>query len=522
MSNDSKPFAYDEVAYPAMIHRQTHPEQMASKAFLLGLSPPPPERCRVLELGCGDGANLAAMAVLYPECTYVGIDLSGAAIARGQALIADAGLTSVRLHAGSLTDIDASWGTFDYILAHGVYSWVPAPVREAVLRVAGELLAPQGVAFISYLALPGAHLRDLVRTIARFHTSSTHDPEQKVREGISIIGFFGRASTENGLYQQVLRAEFEKLRDRPEGGFYHDELSDMSTPFLLTDFCADARRHGLDFLTDAEYVESPAYALTDEAEKALAPLTNNRLLLEQYYDFAHGRRFRQTLLCRAGQNIGLQRERVRSLHLACAARPKEPPANLQTSDALAFESIKGSSFRCNHPLTKAIFCELYACYPTRLPYAEAVKRGLARLGLAEPVALDDEIRLHRYVARLLSPGLIEAHLGPLPSAVVAGERPVASPLAQAQVRRGDPTLFNLAGKQIDLMDPVLRAILLLLDGHHDRSALSQEVQAVISALQATNEDREGAHPLVPPDPSVIVAQLDQALDEFARTQLLLR
>lgn len=522
MSSDTTPFAYDEVAYPAMIHRQSHPEQIASKAFLLGLSPPPPQRCRVLELGCGDGANLAAMAVLYPESTYVGIDLSGAAIARGQALIAEAGLTSVRLHAGSLTEIDASWGTFDYIIAHGVYSWVPAPVREAVLRVAGELLAPQGVAFISYLALPGAHLRELVRTIARFHTSSTLDPEQKVRGGISIIGFLGRASTENGLYQQVLRAEFDKLRNRPDGGFYHDELSDISTPFLLTEFCADARKHGLDFLTDAEYVESPAYALTDEAEEALAPLKSNRILLEQYYDFAHGRRFRQTLLCRAGQAVGLQRGRVTSLHLACAAHPKDATADLRTTEPLAFESAKRSSFRCNHPLTKAIFCELFQCYPARLPYAEAVNRGLARLGLTGPVASEDESRLHSYVVRLLSPGLVEAHLGPLPWAVAAGERPLGSPLAQAQVRRGDPTLFNLAGNQIDLVDPVIRALLLLLDGNHDRPALRQEVQSVISALQATNEDREGAPQPPPPDPAAIAGQLDQALDSFARSQLLLR
>lgn len=520
MSSDSTPFAYDVVAYPSLVHPQSHPSQVAPKAILLGLRPAPPERCRVLELGCGDGTNLAAMAHAFPQGTYVGIDLSAVAIARGQALIADAGLNSVQLHAGSLTDIDASWGPFDYVIAHGVYSWVPAPVREAVLRVTQQVLAPQGVAFISYLALPGAHLREMIRTISRFHTSATSDPERKVQEGISIIGFLGRASTEEGLYQQILRTEFEKLSTRGHSGFYHDELSDISTPFLMSEFCADAQRHGLNFLTEAEYVEAPAYALTDEAEKTLAPLRSNRILLEQYYDFVHGRRFRQTLLCRNHHTPHLQREHLTSLYLACAATPTDKTADLRSSEPLGFESTKRSTFRCNHALSKAVFCELSALYPVRLPYAEAVARGQARLGRSDPASPEDETHLRNYISRIYSPGLVEVHLGPLPFAITPGARPVGSSLAQAQVRRGDPSVLNLDGRSIDLMDPVLRALLLLLDGNHDRNDLLREVTRIVSILQATNEDREGAPTVPQPDPAIMAEQLKGALQEFARARLL--
>src|SRR5690349_21711553 len=110
------PFAYDAVAYPSLTHPQSHPSALAPKAMLFGLAAAPPNRCRVLELGCGDGLNLATMAAAYPESTYVGVDLSARAIERGQQMLAATGLRSVELRAASITDVDSSWGEFDYII----------------------------------------------------------------------------------------------------------------------------------------------------------------------------------------------------------------------------------------------------------------------------------------------------------------------------------------------------------------------------------------------------------------------
>jgi len=75
---------YDEVPYPGLPLPQTHPSQLATLGFLHGLEPAPVERCRVLELGCGDGGNLIPMALDLPESEFVGIDLSAPAIATGR------------------------------------------------------------------------------------------------------------------------------------------------------------------------------------------------------------------------------------------------------------------------------------------------------------------------------------------------------------------------------------------------------------------------------------------------------
>jgi tRNA G46 methylase TrmB len=78
---------------------QTHPDRLATLATLFGLRPAPPQRCRVLELGCGDGGNLIPMALALPDASFVGVDAAPKAIARGQGVVAELGLANVTLEA---------------------------------------------------------------------------------------------------------------------------------------------------------------------------------------------------------------------------------------------------------------------------------------------------------------------------------------------------------------------------------------------------------------------------------------
>jgi SAM-dependent methyltransferase len=173
--------AYDKVLYPATVFPQTHPSRLATVAFLRGVQPAPVNRCRVLELGCGLGANVIGMAFQLPESEFIGLDLARRPVASGQAFVAELGLRNISLHSMDLCRASAEeFGRFDFIIAHGVYSWVPQPVRERILAICREMLNPQGVAYISYNAFPGNHLRDLVRWMMRFHTARFDTPDEKV------------------------------------------------------------------------------------------------------------------------------------------------------------------------------------------------------------------------------------------------------------------------------------------------------------------------------------------------------
>ena len=149
-------------------------------AILRGLEPAPINRCRVLELGCGVGLNILGMAFQLPSSEFVGLDLAQRPIASGQASVTGLGLQNISLHSMDLCDASPErFGTFDFIIAHGLYSWVPQPVRERILALCREMLNPQGVAYVSYNAYPGNHLRDLVRGMMRFHTAGLEDPIDK-------------------------------------------------------------------------------------------------------------------------------------------------------------------------------------------------------------------------------------------------------------------------------------------------------------------------------------------------------
>ena len=147
---------YDRVPYPGYPYAQTDPDRLATLATLFGLEPPALETCRVLELGCGDAANLVSLAVSYPDASFLGVDAAQGAVARARALVAALGLTNVALEAGALERMQPSPGGFDYVIAHGVYSWVAPPVRDRLLALCRSALSAHGVAYVSYDALPGA------------------------------------------------------------------------------------------------------------------------------------------------------------------------------------------------------------------------------------------------------------------------------------------------------------------------------------------------------------------------------
>ena len=156
---------YDVVPYPGFSYPDTHPDHLAAMAILHGLAPAPVDRCRVLEVACNEGANLIPMAYAIPKSEFIGFDLADLPVERGQQRIRALGLANIRLFQGNLLEAGAELGRFDYIIAHGIYSWVPEPVRNRLLALCHELLTPHGVAFVSYAALPGGHLRNMLREI---------------------------------------------------------------------------------------------------------------------------------------------------------------------------------------------------------------------------------------------------------------------------------------------------------------------------------------------------------------------
>jgi len=288
---------YNTVPYATLPQQQTHPARMGAIATLMGMQPEPVTQCRMLEIGCGNGANLIPMAAALPESQFVGVDLAEDAIVAAHQNVAALGLENIRFVAGDLRDIDESYGEFDYIAAHGVYSWVPDAIRDALLAVCRSRLSPSGVVFISYNAYPGAHVLQMFRGMMLYHSRHHEEAADRIERSRWLMKYLLESNNLTTAWAGMLQEVGKTILERNSGGIFHDDLSDSNNPFYFRDFMAHARRHSLQFVGESEVSVNydPKGVLAGMEQQVPAP---DRIEREQYMDFLRLRRFRQTLLCR--------------------------------------------------------------------------------------------------------------------------------------------------------------------------------------------------------------------------------
>jgi methyltransferase-like protein/SAM-dependent methyltransferase len=490
------PTAYDEIPYPGSAFTQTHPDRLAVMAILFGMAPAPVARCRVLEIGCGDGGNLIPMAFGLPESSFTGVDLAESAIARGQELIERLGLHNIRLRHLNLMDIDSGFPEFDYIIAHGVYSWVPPHVAEKILDICKSHLAAQGVAFVSYNTYPGGHLLDTIREMMQFHTRNIYIPRERLRQARELLEFLVEAYPNEDIHGVLLRQEVKLLLERKPEFFYHDELDEHNHRFYFHEFVEQARRHGLQFLSEARLLSMQTETLGPEvAEKIRAFSGGDELAREQYLDFLKLRNFRQTLLCHSeiAINRTLRSERVREMFAASDARPSSPEPDLRSASPVQFEYPSGGSMSTNHPLAKAAMSHLGRVWPQALPFSELLQTGraLAQRDTANGDATleEDSNWLADMVVRLYAANFLELYAQPPTFVTKASARPVASPLARAQVEQGS-SVTSLRHSSVEVGDEAARQLLLLLDGTRNHDQLFEELRQRANSGEITAESLE--------------------------------
>lgn len=471
----SMPSTYDEVAYTGFPRAYTHPDRFFAIATVLGLKPAAVEECRVLEIGCGDGANLIAMAYPMPRAEFYGIDLSARHIERGRAVAEALRLTNLHLRCQDLMDVDPEAESFDYVIVHGLYSWSVEAVRDRILLLCRRCLNPHGVALVSYNTLPGGHLRRMLREMMLFHAREAAGPEQRVAKARELVELLGRCQGDPALYGAGIVKELARVHDMAEGSLIHDDLSDVYEPVYFRDFIGHAARHGLQFLAESDFHEM---LVPPEVAETVRQWSQGDVLLdEQYLDFLLCRRFRATLLGHGGVTVDreLKPSRLSGLHLASGLRPAADSVDFGAEKVETFVGPKGEKVSIDLPLGKAALVELSLAFPRPIRFeelAELARKHTGR-GCAETAATDTEV-IGGLMLRLYSIGLLELYPTPARFTACVAERPVASALARWQAACSD-TVSTLRHHNVKLEDEYSRALLRLLDGEHDRASLASEM-----------------------------------------------
>ena len=488
---------YDELPYSSYAYMHSAPEQLATIASLFGLPSPYVATARVLELGCASGGNLVPFALRHPRAEAVGVDISDVQIAQGQQYVSRLGIGNARLVVADLQQLDRfALGKFDYVIAHGVYSWVPPEVQEAVLGIIEDCLTPDGVAFVSYNTYPGWKSKEVLRDAMLMHAGKRRGAQEQVAYGRAMLAFLQKVSLK-GLTAAALKENLAQIMNSPDNYVAHDYLEPFNLPCYFHEFVERAGRHGLSYLGEAQpSMMMPSSYHPELAQQLYGALGEDQVRVEQYLDFAISRAFRQTLLLRSERAATLRwqldEHALHRMHFAACLTCAEDAVRLD-GQVQEFVAVPGTS-RINVGLSglKQAICLLAGAWPGTVTRDQLIAHAERTQGDQDPVStevLGDAI--DELLEMLVLRGMARARLEPVEAWTGDGGF-VIDPSVRQQLAALAPDQSHIANLWHETVDigPVERLLVPLMDGTLDRNELVAAAKAALASGEL--ETPEGA------------------------------
>ncbi|MEO7692276.1 MAG: methyltransferase regulatory domain-containing protein [Sphingomonas sp.] len=460
---------YDLLPYQSKAFPQSQPSRLAAIAKVFGLEAAPLETARVLELGCASGGNIIPHAVLNPNATFVGVDLARTQVAAGRARIAKLGLTNIEIRCQSFTEIGAELGSFDYVICHGVYSWVPSAVQEAIFRIIRARLSPVGVACISYNVLPGWRMLQPLRDAFMLQVPDDVDSLGRVARARELLGFLAESSSDKGPYGDMLRNWAARLAMLPDDYVAHEFLEEMNQPSTVRDFAANAARNGLGFLAETELASMILENYGAEVAQQVRARSGNDLVeSEQYLDLLSGRTFRQSLLISSERmpsvNRALGPESIAPLHFLVQAGMQVE----RDGDIYKVTDASGRTLTTSSGAVAEGIGRLVARFPASSNLDDCAAAITFEDGGVGRATLLDALY------RMMLAGMITLSSEPVRSGAASDSKPVAIAIARADAAAGAQATTNLRHEPMTL-DPAARALLPVMDGSLDHAGLAERL-----------------------------------------------
>ena len=430
---------YDAIPYRHGAVPESHPARTGAIARLLGVAAAPPDGSRVQEIGCGVGMNLLPLAERFPLSQFIGVDFSATQIATAEAARAGAGLANARLVCADLREFEPEPAAFDYVIAHGVYSWVADEVKDRLLAVVGRALAPAGIGYVSYSTLPGGGFARDVGLALRSCLGPEPDGKRLTEMIFALSDAFAK---QPGPYAQVIREMLDSMLARPPTLVFHDELGLVNDPVAFLDFVAHASHHGLRFLAEAQFSSMPWERLPEDVRALLAGFVDDPLRAQQVLDFLGSRRLRNSLLVRADApparepDAGIVRDCALMLHMF----PADGRIDLAPGAALRLAGRHGFVMDVVKPAQKAFFAALCEAAPARVAFGSLLRRAgglLAASGIAET---PDPALLAAGMLKLFTADQLDLALAGTGDWLREPPHPAPSPLMRHQARHGLPVV----------------------------------------------------------------------------------
>jgi len=465
---------YEQVSYPHYVHPLTNPARLAALGRILGLRPADPTKCQVLDVGCSSGSNLLAMAARFPHSQFDGIDFAAPEIAAGQALAAESGLRNVTLQQADLLTWKATGPRYDYIIAYGMFSWVSDEVKDRLLQICRECLAPNGIACFSYMTYPGCKQTEAIRDLLKLRTEHCLSPAEKVSHAHQVLDFLDHAYA--GLpgmaHSKHLRELVQQIRRKQPNFLIHDELGVERDPCYLLQFVQWAAEHQLAYAGESEFHMMFLENLPPESARELAAMGLDRLETEQMIDYVVNRSFRCSLLVpqESSPTARLDAAALRQLCL----KPLLQPVAKSKPDLTEGRFITSTDTKVTlRSLPLVTFVRALAGHPDSFtPFAEILTAAEELAG--HPFSPEEQTRLCEDLSSLLVRRQLEVSALPFSPPAKVPEKPKLTPLNLAYARRH--ALVTTASQEAIRLDPTEQSLCSQLDGTRNLTELQQSGQ----------------------------------------------
>lgn len=489
--------AYDTLPYTSNAFAFTHPSRLGALGHVHGLNCALPIRCRVLEIGCASGGNLLPMALGYPASEFVGVDLSSVQIAQARRSAAALSIKNARLIAGDIRELPHDVGTFDYIICHGVYSWVPKAVRESILTTCAMRLAHGGVAMISFNVYPSWHQKDRLRRLLDAALAARGGDALSPVQAVEAAKLWVRQLTtsktdgsESRWLDSSLRASINEFLNANNEYLFHEYLNRVNQPERTSQFLADAEQHSLRYIADADWGCNGRFARA-ATQSGVMQIANTRSAQEDLLDDLLDTPFRRAVLCRGEETPAAEpiADRFEQLYAACRFTPSKAAVGTDTDPPQRATTYNVDSYnqttRLLFPAAADAARALWAASPSYVAVS-------ALHQAAQPhAAICAAAKAARYgLLTLARASAVDLVLAPFPIAAKLGQPLALSAWSRYRVDQGAKYVSGITHEQIHLHESWMKA----LDGKHGEQrsdALLERISAVCAReemrLPITNE-----------------------------------
>jgi methyltransferase-like protein/protein-L-isoaspartate O-methyltransferase len=473
--------SYTEVPYNSQAYSNSHPDRLATLGRIFNLPPASVENCRVLELGCASGGNIIPMAYFLPESEFVGIELNEGHVKSAQKAASDLAVKNIQIQQGNILDVDTSLGVFDYIICHGVFSWVPESVQNKILSIASENLAENGIAYISFNTYPGWHMREMIRHMMLYHSNQFDSPVERIGQARAFVDFLAGAVGENANdpYVSLLSNELEALKSSGDWYVFHDYMEVVNKPIYFHEFIDRADKCDLQYLADANFSMMFHDDFSNEINNTLEQLSHDIVQKEQYMDFLRNRQFRQTLLCKKGRNLKrmLDEEDLTGLLVLSSITPENGTIDLSPGQIQKFRVPDGKLIETQNTFIKIAFKILRQHWPKAIAYEALLDSCIKELGEFSSKEISDKQEWKKELGRgLLNcfvSGAIDLRSWQGTYSDIVSIRPKVSDLTLYQVSNRQ-SVVNQHHETVN-MDPLALHLLPLLDGTNTKDDMINQM-----------------------------------------------